>query len=151
MLTIIVDADACPRSCMATLKRLKGSWGYRLLTVSSVDHQIDSEDHITVGKGKDNTDLAVINNTSPGDIVVTQDWGLAALALGKGAQAIAPSGRIFTDASIDFLLEERFLKAQYRRAGGRTKGPTPRSRDDDQRFEASLIELLKKVKSNAKQ
>ena len=146
MLKIIVDADACPRSCLAVLRRLKGSWGYRLLTISSVDHLIDSPDHITVGKGKDSTDLAVINNTHAGDIVVTQDWGLAALALGKGARAISPSGRIFTESTIDFLLEERYLKAQYSRAGGRTKGLAPRSSADDRRFEENLVELLTQVR-----
>ncbi len=146
---IIVDADACPRSRLAVLRRLQDIWGYRLLTISTVDHQLEGDDHITVGKGKDSTDLAVINRTSPGDIVVTQDWGLAALALGKGAYAISPSGRIFTDAAMDFLLEERFIKAQYRRAGGRTKGPAPRSPADDRHFAENLQELLKKVRSHA--
>lgn len=139
---VIVDADACPRSCLQVLQRHKKAWNYRLLTVASIDHRIDNSDHIVVGKGSDAADLAVINNTSKGDIVVTQDWGLAALILGKGALAVSPSGRIYTERNIDFLLEERSLKAKYRRAGGRTKGPSVRTGEDDQKFEKSLLALL---------
>ncbi len=150
MFKVIVDADACPRSCLRILKSLQGSWGYHLLTISSVDHQIESDHHIMVGKGKDNTDLAVINNTRRGDIVVTQDWGLAALVLGKGAFAVSPTGRRFTEANIDFLLEERSIKAKFRRAGGRTKGPSARTARDDQRFERTFLALLAEVRNSRK-
>ncbi len=143
LLTVIVDADACPRTCLAILRRNKKRWGFRLLTIASVDHKIDHADHITVGKGADAADLAVVNNTRRGDIVVTQDWGLAALVLGKGATALSPSGRIFTEQNIDFLLEERFLKARHRRAGGRTKGPAARAGELDQRFERNFLTLLR--------
>lgn len=95
-----------------------------------------------VGKGADAADLAVMNNTSTGDIVVTQDWGLAALVLGKGAFALSPSGRIYSEQNMDFLLEERFLKAKHRRAGGRTKGPAARTNQDDYRFEQSFLKVL---------
>lgn len=145
MFKVIVDADSCPRSCLAILRREKEVWGYRLLTVSSVDHRIDNPDHLTVGKGADASDLAVINNARPGDLVVTQDWGLAALVLGRGAYALSPSGRIFNDGNIDFLLQERFLKSRHRRAGGRTKGPAARRPADDRRFERHLLELLRKI------
>ncbi len=139
---VVVDADACPRACLQVLHKHKKTWKYRLLTVASVDHVIDNADHIVVGKGSDAADLAVINNTAKGDIVVTQDWGLAALILGKGALAVSPSGRIYSERNIDFLLEERSLKAKYRRAGGRTKGPSGRTNDDDRRFEESFLTLV---------
>lgn len=148
MFKVVVDADACPRACLQVLQKHKKSWNYRLLTIASVDHQINNPDHIVVGKGADAADLAVINNTSRGDIVVTQDWGLAALILGKGALAISPSGRIYSEQNIDFLLQERFLKARHRRAGGRTKGPAARTSQDDQRFEKSFINLLQQASSN---
>lgn len=149
MFKVVVDADACPKACLQVLKRYKSSLNYRLLTVASVDHHIDHNDHITVGKGADAADLAVINNTLKGDIVVTQDWGLAALILGKGALAISPSGRIYSERNIDFLLEERSLKAKYRRGGGRTKGPPARKREDDYRFEESFLKLVEFATSNA--
>ncbi|MDI9413211.1 MAG: DUF188 domain-containing protein [Bacillota bacterium] len=140
---VIVDADACPKACLQVLQKHKNEKKYRLLTIASVDHQINNPDHIVVGKGADAADLAVMNETTAGDIVVTQDWGLAALVLGKGALVLSPSGRIYSEETIDFMLEERFLKARYRRAGGRTKGPSARTKRDDQRFEQSLLELLK--------
>lgn len=146
MFKVVVDADACPRACLQILQKHKRRWKYRLLTVASVDHRIDNPDHIIVGKGADAADLAVMNNTAKGDIVVTQDWGLAALILGKGASAISPSGRIYTEQNIDFLLEERHLKARYRRAGGRTKGPSARTNKDDQKFERSFLTLLERSK-----
>jgi len=151
LLKVVVDADACPRSCLQILQKHKQRWNYRLLTVASVDHQIDSADHIMVGRGSDSADWAVINNTARGDIVVTQDWGLAALVLGKGAHALSPSGRIYEQQNMDFLLEERFWKAKHRRAGGRTKGPAARTTEDDQRFERSFLRLLELTTSRDSQ
>ncbi|NMA62076.1 MAG: DUF188 domain-containing protein [Firmicutes bacterium] len=142
MFKVIVDADACPRACLQVLQKHQKNFKYRLLTVASVDHRIQNSDHIMVGKGADAADLAVMNNTSTGDIVVTQDWGLAALVLGKGAFALSPSGRIYSEQNMDFLLEERFLKAKHRRAGGRTKGPAARTNQDDYRFEQSFLKVL---------
>ncbi|HHT91318.1 MAG: DUF188 domain-containing protein [Bacillota bacterium] len=147
VLKVIVDADACPRACLQVLQKHKRAGKYRLLTVASVDHRIDNPDHIMVGKGSDAADLAVINHTAKGDIVVTQDWGLAALTLGKGAAAISPSGRIYSDENIDFLLEERSLKAKYRRGGGRTKGPSARTPADDQKFEKNFLHLLERAQN----
>lgn len=148
MFKVIVDADACPRACLQVLHKHKREWNYRLLTIASVDHQIANADHIMVGKGADAADLAVMNNTSRGDIVVTQDWGLAALILGKGARALSPSGRIYSQQNIEFLLEERFLKARHRRAGGRTKGPSARTVQDDHKFEKNFLELLALASEN---
>lgn len=143
---VIVDADACPRACLQVLQKHKKTWGYRLLTVASQDHRIQNADHIMVDKGADSADLAVMNNALPGDIVVTQDWGLAALVLGKGAHALAPSGRIYSNKNIDFLLEERFLKAKHRRSGGHTKGPAARTSQDNLKFEHSFLELLERAR-----
>lgn len=140
-----MDADACPRACLQILQKHQKLHKYRLVTVASVDHHIQNSDHIMVGKGSDAADLALMNNTSKGDIVISQDWGLAALVLGKGAFAMAPSGRIYSPENIDFLLEERFMKAKHRRAGGRTKGPSARTGQDDLRFEKSFLQLLEQV------
>lgn len=142
MFKVIVDADACPRACLKVLQKHKEEWNYKLLTIASVDHQIQNAHHLVVGKGPDAADFAVVNNTVKGDIVITQDGGLAALVLAKGAFVLAPSGRIYSEENIDFLLEERFLKARHRRAGGRTKGPSARTREDDQRFEKSFLHIL---------
>lgn len=141
---ILVDADACPRQAMAILRRLKPEYGYELITISSFNHYNDEPGHIVVGDDPQATDIALMNLVRPRDIVVTQDWGLAALVLAKGARALSPAGQVYEPGKIDFLLEERHLKAKFRRGGGRTKGPSARTADDDRRFENTLRLLLEK-------
>jgi uncharacterized protein YaiI (UPF0178 family) len=143
-LKVIVDADACPASVLKICRQVTREFGIPLWTVASFHHQIESEKHITVGDAPEETDIAVANAARAGDVVVTQDWGLAALVIGKGAAAVSPNGRIYRPESIPFLLEERSLKARLRRSGTRTKGPAKRSPADDQRFTAALYKLLKR-------
>ena len=76
------------------------------------------------------------------DIVVTQDYGLAAMAIGKGAKAVNQNGLIFTNANIDRLLMERHIGQKIRRSGGKTKGPAKRTKEDDTRFEMAFEKLL---------
>jgi len=76
------------------------------------------------------------------DIVVTQDYGLAAMVIGKGAKAVNQNGLIFTDANIDRLLAERHIGQKIRRSGGRTKSPPKRTKEDDVRFEAVFEQML---------
>ncbi len=118
-----------------------------LLAVSSFNHQIDQIERIVVGDEPEAADIALINKTIRGDIVVTQDWGLASLVLSKGAKCIAPNGYIYSKDRIDFMLEERHLKAKIRKIGGRTKGPAPRDKEDDERFKKNLEILLKNKES----
>jgi uncharacterized protein YaiI (UPF0178 family) len=139
---IIVDADACPRTCLQIAKGLADSYGMRLITVASFNHRIDNPEHFVVGNEPDAADLEVMNQTRAGDVVITQDWGLAALVLGKRARVIAPSGQVYLDSRIDSMLEERNILAKYRRGGRRTKGPSKRSPHDDARFAANLERLL---------
>ena len=90
---VIIDADACPRPVLEIVRRLQAKFGYELRTVSSFNHVHADPGHLTVGDEDQATDLAVANLASRGDLVVTQDWGLAALALAKGAHALDPGGR----------------------------------------------------------
>lgn len=145
---VIVDADACPKSCLQTVKKLARRFGFQVITVASFNHNIDNEEHVIVGNEKDAADLAVVNRTEAGDIVVTQDWGLAALILGKQGRAIAPNGSVYRDSRIDNMLEERSLLAKFRRSGGRTKGPSKRSPEDDARFEANFRRMVEESMSD---
>ncbi|MGE5598030.1 MAG: YaiI/YqxD family protein [Bacteroidota bacterium] len=139
---VIVDADACPRQVLEIIRRLQAAHGYELRTVSSFSHRHEDPGHIYVGDDPQAADLAVANLAAAGDIVITQDWGLAAMVLGKGAHALAPDGRVFRPETISFLLEERNLKARHRRGGGRTKGPAARTREDDRRFAEAFAHLI---------
>jgi uncharacterized protein YaiI (UPF0178 family) len=147
---IIVDADACPKSCLRIARKLADKFNIELITVASFNHRISNENHLVVGDEAQAADIAVANLTQPGDIVITQDWGLAALILGKKAFAISPRGRIYIPEQIDLLLEERNLLAKHRNSGGRTKGPTKHSKDNDRLFESNLWKLLSPDRSIGK-
>ncbi len=140
---IIVDADACPKNALLICFRLARDYQIALHTVSSFNHNISSDHHTTVGNASQEADLAVMNMTTRDDIVVTQDGGLAAMVLGKGAKALSPTGKIFNKETIVFLLEERETKAKLRRSGRHTRGPRKRTPEDDQRFASNLRKLIK--------
>ena len=76
------------------------------------------------------------------DVVVTQDFGLAAMVLGKGARVVNQNGLIYTNDNIDKLLLERHIGQKVRRGGGKTRGPAKRTKEDDARFEAAFESLL---------
>jgi uncharacterized protein YaiI (UPF0178 family) len=139
---VIIDADACPRNVRQIIAQLQPEYDYSLITVASFNHDIQSENHITVGDGRDEADLVVANRAKAGDIVVTQDFGLAALVLAKGAKALSPKGMIYSTGNIDFLLDERHLKAVYRRSGKHTRGPAARTVVDDVQFETAFRQLF---------
>ena len=141
---IIVDADACPKSVFRICMKVGHQYGIEVWTVASFDHSIDSDSHVVVGNDPQEADIKIINLTEEKDIVVTQDWGLAAVVLGKGAKCLSPAGREFSSDRIEFLLEEREIKSKLRRSGGRTKGPKKRTSEDDRRFEACLKRILLK-------
>ena len=142
ILKIIVDADATPKNALELCRRAAKEFSVTLVTVASFNHRIESDHHIVVGNASQEADTQVVNITIRGDIVVTQDWGLAAMVLGKGASVLSPVGRIFHEDTIDFLLEEREIKARFRRGGGRTRGPKKRTAEDDLNFKKSLYYLL---------
>lgn len=139
---ILVDADACPRSVLQTCIRLGRKYNVPVWTVASFNHRIESDHPIAVGDGFQEADIKIVNLTETGDVVVTADWGLAAMVLGKGATCLSPIGREFHPERMDFLLEERDLKAKFRRGGGKTKGPRKRTSEDDRRFEVSLEKVF---------
>jgi uncharacterized protein YaiI (UPF0178 family) len=135
---ILVDADACPRSVLQICIQLGRKHNIPVWTVANFNHNIESDHPIVVGDGSQEADIKIVNLTEPGDVIVTGDWGLAAMVLGKGAKCLSPIGREFHPEKMNFLLEERELKAKFRRGGGRTKGSRKRTWEDDRRFEFSL-------------
>ena len=139
---ILVDADACPRSVLQICITVGRKHAIPVWTVASFNHNIVSDHHVVVGSDAQEADIKLINLTKAGDVVITQDWGLAAMVIGKGARCLSPAGREYRPERIEFLLEEREIKAKTRRAGGRTRGPKKRTRADDDRFEACLLRII---------
>lgn len=139
---LIIDADACPVLDIAL--ETASSHGISALIVCDNSHFIERAniETLVVDKGADSADIKIANTVSAGDIVVTQDYGLAALVLGKRAKALNQNGLIFTDKNIENLLYSRFISKKIRMSGGRTKGPSKRTADDDEAFIKSLNILL---------
>jgi len=139
---ILVDADACPKSVLRICMDLGRKYDIPVWTVSSFNHRIESDHHIIVGTDPQEADIKTINLTEAGDVIITQDWGLAAVVIGKEARCVSPAGREFLHNRMAFMLEEREMKARFRRRGGRTRGPKKRTSEDDRRFESSLERIL---------
>ena len=139
---ILVDADACPVKQIIVKAAKQKNIPVIMLTDTS--HVINDgySQVITVDKHAESVDYALMALLAKEDIVVTQDYGLAAMALGKGAHVIHQSGMIYTNENIERLLMERHIGGKIRRAGGRTKGPAKRTKEDDARFEAAFERLL---------
>jgi len=139
---VIVDADACP--VKEIIVRLAKRRNIPITMVIDTSHELNDgySTIITVDKGTDSADYAIANLVTCNDIIVTQDHGLAAMVLAKGASAIDQNGMAYTNENIDSLLQRRYIGQKIRRGGGRTKGPKKRTREDNERFEAALDRVL---------
>ena len=140
---IYIDADACPVTRIA--ERVAKQYAIPVVILCDTNHVLSSDysEIRVIGAGADAVDIALINLCQRGNIVVTQDYGVAALALGKGAKAIHQSGRWYTDENIDGLLMERHMaKVARRSAKHHLKGPAKRTGEDDRRFEESFRRLI---------
>lgn len=141
---VLIDGDACPVIDL-TLEIAK-SYQLEVIIFCDTAHFIEREGAqvITVSKGSDAVDFKIINGIRPKDILITQDYGLAAMALAKKAQPIHQGGFVYTENNIDQLLFRRHLGKEARRRGGRTKGPGKRTKDQDEAFAKSLREVIEK-------
>ena len=141
---ILVDADACP--VVPIIIRVAKEFNILVTLFCDTNHimQSDYAQIRIIGAGADAVDFALINACSQNDIVVTQDYGLAAMVLSKQAYAIHQSGRWYTAENIDTLLAERHIdkKARMSKAKHHLKGPRKRSAEDDRRFEESFRKLI---------
>ena len=146
-MTIYVDADACP--VIRITEKCARENKIPVVLLCDTNHILLSEysEVVTIGAGADAVDFALINRCKRGDIVVTQDYGVAALALGKGAHPIHQSGKWYTHDNINQMLMERHIAKEERRKSSKhhLKGPKKRTQEDDARFEESLDKLIKSL------
>lgn len=139
---IIVDADACPVKNI--IEKVSRFYGLDVIMVSNYHHQIESDyaQVVVVDGSSQAADMVIANHTRPGDIVVTQDYGLAAMILAKQARAIHPLGNIYSQENIDGLLMQRYINQKARQANKRTAGPRKRTSRDDKYFEQQFVKLI---------
>ena len=144
---IYVDADACP--VVGIVEKIAKQKNIAVTLLCDTNHVLSSQysEVKVIGAGADAVDFALISLCRKGDIVVTQDYGVAAMALGKGAFCIHQSGKWYTNDNIDQMLMERHINKKARRSSGKNhlKGPKKRTAEDDERFAESFEKLIEKA------
>ena len=144
---IFVDADACP--VVRIVESIAEKYKVPVTLLCDTNHVLSSNysEVMIVGAGADAVDFKLISLCRQGDIVVTQDYGVAAMALSKKAHAIHQSGKWYTNENIDQMLMERHLAKKARRTSSKNhlKGPRKRTEEDDVRFAESFERLVGKV------
>ncbi len=148
---IFVDADACP--VVGIIEKIAKKYSIPVTLLCDTNHILTSDysEVKMIGAGADAVDYALIGLCHKGDIVVSQDYGVAAMALGKNVYAIHQSGKWYTNENIDQMLMERHLAKKARRASKKNhlRGPGKRSREDDERFAQSFEKMVKKAREGS--
>ncbi|MDK2563769.1 YaiI/YqxD family protein [Romboutsia sedimentorum] len=142
---ILIDADGCP--VVDETIKIASKYNIEVIIMCDTSHTFnkDGVQTIILSKGADSVDFALVNRVNKGDIVVTQDYGLAAMVLSKGGLAINQNGRVYDNNNIDQLLLTRHLSKKMRSAGVRSKGPKKRTKEDDRSFEEGLVKLCENI------
>ena len=139
---VLIDADACPVVNIAVALCREHDIPCILLCDTAHEIHRDGAQTLTFDKGADSVDFALVNRVSTGDIVITQDYGLASMCLAKKARVLHQDGWEYTPVNIDTLLLTRHESRKYRAAGGRTKGPKKRTAQQDQTFQFAFQKML---------
>lgn len=142
---LLIDADACPVVDLA----LFVSSQFEIIPILFCDtsHRVERENvkTIIVDKGPDSVDFKLVSELNRGDIVITGDYGLAAMCLAKGGIVLTHNGKELTSDNIDQLLAFRYESAKIRRAGGRTKGPKKRTEENNLAFESKFRQICERA------
>lgn len=139
---VLIDADACPVVDIAVRLCVRYEVPCILLCDTAHTMHRDGAETLVFDKGSDSVDFALVNRTAPGDIVITQDYGLASMCLGRSARILHQNGWEYTLDNISGLMEQRHASKKFRLAGGRTKGPAKRTKAQDTAFEKALQQML---------
>lgn len=139
---LLIDADGCPVVDISVRLAKQHHVECLLLCDTSHHYMKDGAVTLTFSKGADSVDFALVNMLQAGDIVVTQDYGLAAMCLARKAIPVHQDGMVYTDENIDGLLLARHTAKKIRNGGGRLKGPSKRTPEQDRAFEARLRDIL---------
>ena len=142
---VLVDADACPVVDITVTLCKQYHIPCTLLCDTAHTMRREGADTLVFDKGADSVDYALVNRVAPGDIVITQDYGLASMCLARSARVLHQDGWEYTSYNIDALLFQRHEARKLRAAGGRTKGPAKRKVTQDEAFSHALKKILQQA------
>lgn len=139
---VLIDADGCP--VVDITISLARKYGIECIIICDTSHEFRREGASTVivSKGADSVDFVLVNMLQNGDIVITQDYGLAAMCLARGAYPVSQNGMVYNSGNIEMLLQQRYTAKKIRNAGWRLKGSSKRKSEQNTAFEAALEEIL---------
>ncbi|MGL4521708.1 MAG: YaiI/YqxD family protein [Bacilli bacterium] len=142
---IIIDADACP--VIAETIALGKKYKIEVMLITDTAHVFSKYDvpQIVVDQGADAVDWKIMQCLERGDILITQDYGLASMSLPKTHATLHHNGWVYTDYNIDELLARRHFQGKMRRAGQHSKGPKKRTTTDNTKYIATLEDILQKL------
>lgn len=141
---MLIDADGCPVTDIAV--SLAAQFTIPCFILCDTAHFFEKKGATTMvfDKGADSVDFALVRRVERDDVVITQDYGLASMALAKGARVLHQDGWEYTRDNIDALLLVRHESRKHRAAGGRFRGPKKRTQGQNEAFAAALTSLLQK-------
>ncbi|MDE5985166.1 MAG: DUF188 domain-containing protein [Eubacterium sp.] len=139
---ILIDADGCPVTGIAA--EIAKEYNAEVIIFCDTSHIFDYDNVkvITVGKGADSADFALVNNIKENDLVITQDYGLSAMVLSRKGIVLNQNGLVINDMNIDTLLATRHISKKARMSGKHLKGPAKRTQQQNIRFEKALRGIL---------
>ena len=143
---ILIDGDGCP--VIDIVISVGKKFNMDIIIMCDTSHIFNKEGAKTMvfSKGADSVDFALINTVQKEDIVITQDYGLAAMAINKAKYVINQNGLIYNNENIDRLLYSRHISKKIRHSGGRVKGSKKRTKEDDINFERVLTQICESLK-----
>ncbi|EAC7884603.1 YaiI/YqxD family protein [Listeria monocytogenes] len=140
---ILVDADACP--VKTEIKQVAEEFQLEVTFVASINHysvNTGGENWIFVDTGKESADMRMMNLAKKGDIIVTQDIGLASILLAKGTFVFSNRGELYREEEMSLMLDIRYRHAKERQQGKYSKGPKAMSEQDRSLFKDRLTTFL---------
>lgn len=144
---IYVDADGCPVVDIAI--KIAKEFNLPITIVKNYAHRIinDYAEIVSVDISKDSADLFIVNHINENDIIVTQDYGLAAMALSKKAFALNQNGLEYTNNNIEGMLNRRHIHRELRKQGNFHSKARKRQAREDRYFEANLRKIIENKRS----
>ena len=142
---VLIDADACPVVEIAVKLCQKYHTACILMCDTAHEFHLGGAETFVIDKGADSVDFALVNKVEPGDLVITQDYGLASMCLAKNVRVLHQDGWEYTQFNIDALLFQRHAAKEYRGKGGRIKGPKKRNEMQNDSFAKAMEKLLQQA------